>query len=92
MAERHDIEQASRILSIDLTNDDLLLEALQAAGSGRIVSGRLLPEGNKRLARLGEAVTRLVLLQDWYASAGDRGMALSPDSDKPDVVKLQQTD
>ena len=56
-------------------NDRLILwEALQAAGSGVSSAGtRRFPEGNKRLAIIGDVVLKLVLVDEWHKSADTRG-------------------
>ena len=65
-----------------------LWEALQAPGS-IVPSGQIdgagteyhslgferFPDGNRRLAVLGDAVLRLALVEDWYKSEAVRGMA-----------------
>ncbi|KAL8941878.1 MAG: hypothetical protein Q9216_001988 [Gyalolechia sp. 2 TL-2023] len=60
---------------IRYTFDDpyLVWEALSAAGS--IISGgnRRFPDGNKRLALLGDKVIQLALAEDWYNGEGTRG-------------------
>lgn len=57
-------------------NDPLILwEALQAAGSMvRSAGSRRFPDGNKRLAVLGDTILKLVLVQEWYDSAHVRGI------------------
>ena len=57
-------------------NDPLILwEALQAAGStSRSAGTRRFPDGNKRLAVLGDTILKLVLVQEWYDSADVRGV------------------
>lgn len=68
---------------IGYTFDDplKLWEALQAAGSGICSAGdRRFADGNKRLAVVGDAILRLVLVEDWYKSLSVRGVSpfLSP--------------
>lgn len=57
-------------------NDPLVLwEALQAAGStSRSAGTRRFPDGNKRMAVLGDTLLKLVLVHEWYDSADVRGM------------------
>ena len=67
----HDVEK-----SIGCTfNDPLILwEALQAAGSSvRSAGPRRFPDGNKRLAIIGDTVLKLVLVTRWYDSGDIRG-------------------
>lgn len=52
---------AENIINYTFRDDSLLLEALQAAGS---TLQHLYPEGNKRLAMIGDAVIKLALLED----------------------------
>lgn len=62
-------------------NDPLILwEALQAASSSVSRAGtRRFPDGNKRLAVLGDAILKLVLVGEWYGSPDVRGLlAFSP--------------
>ncbi|KAL8861713.1 MAG: hypothetical protein Q9178_001914 [Gyalolechia marmorata] len=51
----------------------LLWEALQAAGSSVFRAGdRTIPNGNKRLALLGDTILQLVLAEQWYAGGQAR--------------------
>ncbi|KAL8928891.1 MAG: hypothetical protein Q9172_000728 [Xanthocarpia lactea] len=51
----------------------LLWEALQAAGSSVLRAGnRSIPNGNKRLALLGDTILQLVLVEQWYAGGQAR--------------------
>lgn len=65
-----------------------LWEALQAPGSvvrtGEIEGAgtehhsrgfQRLPDGNRRLALLGDAILRLAIVEDWYKGEAVRGMA-----------------
>ncbi|KAL8782412.1 MAG: hypothetical protein Q9213_005415 [Squamulea squamosa] len=56
-------------------NDKFLLwEALQAAGSNVSIAGnRMIPNGNKRLAVVGNTVLDLVLVERWYGGGQIRG-------------------
>ena len=68
----HDVE-----MTIGHTfNDPLILwEALQAAGSiVRSAGPRRFPDGNKRLAMIGDTVLKLVLVTKWYDSGDIRGL------------------
>ena len=52
----------------------LLWEALQAPGSGvTLIDGRVIDEGNKRLALVGGAALKLTLLADWFPQGGSAG-------------------
>ena len=61
-------------LGYPFQNPEILWEALQAPGSiGGNLPGRDLTDGNKRLALLGDAALKLVLLKRWYREGGSRG-------------------
>lgn len=63
------------IIGYNFTDPFILWEALQAAGSGNTFAGnRRFPEGNKRLAVLGDTILQLVLVRDWYETALVRGI------------------
>ena len=52
----------------------LLWEALQTSGSGVFMAGtRLIPEGNKRLAVVGDSVMKTVLAEHYYKEGAYRG-------------------
>jgi len=69
------VENLQSTLTYQFTNPRHLLEVLKAAGSGQnIDQSRTFIDGNKRLAQLGDAVMKLALLEDWYASGTDRGL------------------
>ncbi|KAL8830789.1 MAG: hypothetical protein Q9170_005572 [Blastenia crenularia] len=59
---------------IGYTFDDpyLVWEAVSAAGSVVSGGGRQFPNGNKRLAILGDTVLQLVLAEDWYSGRQPR--------------------
>ena len=62
------------IIGYCFTDPLILWEALQATGSGISVAGtRRFPEGNKRLAVLGDTILKLVLVEQWYHSTDVRG-------------------
>ena len=71
-------------------NPQYLWEAVQApgsvshpdevldAGTERHSAGfPNLPEGNKRLALLGDTAMKMALIEDWYKGQESRGMAMS---------------
>ena len=63
------------IIGYNFSDPLILWEALQAAGSGVTSAGiRRFPDGNKRLAVLGDTILKLVLVGHWYDSAGVRGI------------------
>ena len=75
-------------IGYNFKNAPYLWEALQAPGSivrsGEIegagterhsVGFQRIPDGNRRLAVLGDAVLRLAIVEDWYKSEAVRGMA-----------------
>ena len=64
-----------RIIGYSFSDPLILLEALQAAGSTvRSAGTRHFPDGNKRMAVLGDTILKLILVCEWYDSADVRGM------------------
>lgn len=62
------------IIGYNFADPLILWEALQGSGSGNTFAGtRRFPEGNKRLAILGDTILQLVLVRDWYHTARVRG-------------------
>ena len=62
------------IIGYNFDDPLILWEALQAAGSiVRSAGTRRFPDGNKRLAVLGDTILKLVLQQEWYDSGEIRG-------------------
>ena len=55
------IAAAESVCGYNFANQDLLWEALQLAGSGVRVDGRILVQGNKPLANVGDAVISLLI-------------------------------
>ena len=67
----HDVE---RVIGRTFSDPLILWEALQAAGSiVRSAGPRHFPDGNKRLAIIGDTVLKLVLVTRWYDSGDIRG-------------------
>ena len=62
------------IIDYHFTNSGLLEEAMQAAGASdsKKIAGSD-REGNKRLALVGDAVLRLVILDEWYPDGTNTG-------------------
>ena len=69
------VQQAiENIINYHFTSHEILKQALQAAGtsvSDPSVSGDR--EGNKRLALVGDALLRLVILDEWYPEGTSTG-------------------
>ena len=66
------------IISYNFSDSLILWEALQAAGSTvRSAGTRRFPDGNKRLAVLGDTILKLVLVSEWYNSADARGIVIT---------------
>ena len=66
------------IIGYDFDDSLILWEALQAAGSTvRSAGTRRFPDGNKRLAVLGDTILMLVLVSEWYDSADVRGIVVN---------------
>lgn len=66
------LQAVETILNHHFHNHELLWEALQAAGATYPGEG-LRPNGNKRLALVGDAALGLVLKEDWYHSGAVPG-------------------
>lgn len=64
------VQAAESIIHYSFSDKELLWEALQAAGSNMSFC---YPEGNKRLAMIGDAVLKLVVLEDLRATGLQRG-------------------
>ena len=61
------VEHCQKILGYQFRDQDLCWEALQMAGNGmRVAGSRLIPNGNKRLAIIGDLVIDLILSEAWY--------------------------
>jgi len=69
------IARAQAIIQYQFNDSNLLVEALQSAGSGvTTIGGRPLDEGHKRLALFGDSVLKTVVLQQWYQTRAPRGV------------------
>jgi len=54
-----------------------LLKTCRTAGTGyHITNSQSALDGSKSLAYLGEAVLKLILLENWYLTSADRSMLL----------------
>lgn len=84
------VRKVQGIIGYKFKNAQYLWEAVQAPGSivrsGEIVGPgterhsvgfQSLPDGNRRLAVLGDTVLKLALVEDWYKGEAVRGMARS---------------
>ncbi len=82
------VRQVQRRIGYNFNNAQYLWEALQAPGSvvrsGEVegagterhsVGFQRFPDGNRRLAVLGDTVLKLALVEGWYKGDGNRGMA-----------------
>ncbi|KAL9033905.1 MAG: hypothetical protein Q9214_007289 [Letrouitia sp. 1 TL-2023] len=68
---------AENIINYHFRDPSLLDEAFQAAGSLMTSSGhRKFPDGNKRLAVVGDTVLQLALAETWYEGSEIRGISL----------------
>ena len=69
------LKQCEDIISYQFNDRDLCWEALNVAGSGVTQSGeRTFPNGNKRLAVLGDSVLATVLCEPWYRNNRNEGL------------------
>jgi ribonuclease-3 len=74
--ERH-IQGLEFVIKYTFNDKSILWEALQAPGSGvRYAGAREIPDGNKRLALVGDAVLKFIMVTDKYALGSTRGMVL----------------
>ena len=82
------IRKVQNRLGYNFKNAEYIWEALQAPGSivpssevegkkskSQSVGLQNFPDGNRRLATLGDAVLKMVLVEDWYKMEGSRRMA-----------------
>ena len=68
------MEHAQSIINYQFHRHSLLREALQAPGGETIRGGeRVVFDGNRRLALLGDEVIKVVLLDGWYTVLDERG-------------------
>lgn len=65
------LDEAQRLIGHKFDNTQVLWEALSAAGSASSA-----PDGNKRLALLGDVVLKFVVLNNWFKSGKPRGYYL----------------
>lgn len=71
------IEAVESIIQYKFTNSSLLWEALHTNSQHPTIGGQPIPpDGNKRLAIVGDAVMQLVLAADWYRGSTNRGKTL----------------
>lgn len=80
------ISELENLIHVSFKNrPHLLWEALQCAGSPNrsLEGGPLHPEGNKRLALLGDAAATFCVVGQWYPSGQKRGTVLSISSSTP---------
>ena len=69
------LKKCQDIIQYRFSDPNLLWEALQARGSNvQYLNGRSLKEGNQQLALIGDAVLKLVLVNDAYDRKELRGM------------------
>jgi ribonuclease III len=70
------VEHVQSVIGYRFSDSRLLLEALRAAGSGyNMHPSNIAIDGNKRLATLGDAIMKMAVLDEWYASMSERGIA-----------------
>ncbi len=70
------IREVENTIGYNFTDHLIVWEAMQAAGSGVfLVGNRRIPDGNKRLAVLGDTILQLALLEEWYSGGEARGNA-----------------
>lgn len=68
------VKKCENIIGYTFNDPHVLWEALQLAGSGVSSTGtRIVQDGNKRLAVLGDLVLEIVLCKKWYDDGKSRG-------------------
>ncbi|KAL8882669.1 MAG: hypothetical protein Q9198_000366 [Flavoplaca austrocitrina] len=60
------VQGVQNIIGYTFNDSDLVREAVSAAGSIVAAGTRRFPNGNKRLAILGDTVLQLALAEEWY--------------------------
>ena len=67
------------IIQYRFHDENILWEALQAAGTSVVTAGGPVhPDGNKRPAIVGDVVLKLSLVEDWYHTGTVKGLHLVP--------------
>ena len=68
------VSGVEKIIGHQFADRHKLWEALQAAGSPvRFIGARSIPDGQKRLAMIGDSVLKLALIGHWYLGNEARG-------------------
>lgn len=68
------VAELEKKIGYTFTDKDVAAEALQLAGNGTtVVGGRVVLNGNKRLAVLGNLAVDVVLCSSWYEDGGSEG-------------------
>jgi hypothetical protein len=69
------VKKCEDIIGYEFNDPHVLWEALQLAGSGVSITGmRIVQNGNKRLAVLGDLALDIVLCKKWYDGGESRGI------------------
>ena len=70
------IQTVEEIIDYSFNDNDIIWEALQAPGSiVTLIGTRRVPDGNKRLAILGDTILQLALIEDAYERGETRGIS-----------------
>lgn len=72
------VQGVQDIIGYTFADPYLVREAISAAGSIVSAGTRRFPNGNKRLAILGDTVLQLALAEDWYDGTEPRGRGTTP--------------
>lgn len=87
------LREVQTIMNYRCSNTDKLWEALSAAGAKFDCEFAPVPlDGNKRLAMVGDAVLKMVLMKDWYPTGSVRGSsqaALKPGVSADDICRTR---
>lgn len=68
------VQGVQNVIGYTFADPYLVREAVSAAGSIVAAGPRRFPNGNKRLALLGDTILQLALAEDWYDGTEPRGM------------------
>lgn len=67
------VQGVQNVIGYTFADPYLVREAVSAAGSIVAAGPRRFPNGNKRLALLGDTILQLALAEDWYDGTEPRG-------------------
>ena len=75
MASDLDVDRVESILGYIFRDKDLLKVALTTPHKNKLEEGGMEGrDGNRRLTLVGDAVLKLILIEEWYDSGRDQGL------------------